>query len=237
MRTVQRRLLLTSVLGLSVAAAWAASPAPAAKHDMSSMAGMDMSKTDDMHTSDMSKMHDMAGMDEDDAAIEAPGHIQVSTVRYSVPDIELVRQDGRSVRLRDEMDDGRPVVVNFIYTTCTTICPLMSQVIGQFQRQLGPDSSKVHLISISIDPEEDTPPRLREYAQKFGAGPTWQHYTGTLQASINAQRAFGVYRGDKMAHAAVTLMRPAPGAPWVRLDGFATASQVMQHYREMLAAK
>jgi protein SCO1/2 len=237
MRTLQRRLLLTSVLSLSVASAWAASAAPAAKHEMNSMAGMDMSKTDDMHMGDMSKMHDMPGMSDDDAAMEAPGHIQVSTVRYSVPDIELIRQDGRRVRLRDEMDDGRVVVVNFVYTTCATICPLMSQVLGQFQRQLGPDSSKVHLISISIDPEEDTPPRLREYAQKFGAGPTWQHYTGTLQASISAQRAFDVYRGDKMAHAAVTLIRRAPGAPWVRLDGFATASQLMQRYREILAAK
>jgi protein SCO1/2 len=225
-------LLLAGVLGLSVAGAFAGTAAPGAKQDTGSM---DMSKMGDMKG--MKDMHDMSGMSDDDAAMEAPGHIQVSTVRYNIPDIEVVRQDGHPARLRDEMDDGRVVVLNFIYTTCGTICPLMSQVFGQFQRQLGPDSAKVHLISISIDPEEDTPARLRDYAHKFGAGPGWQHYTGTVQSSVAAQRAFDVYRGDKMAHAAVTLIRRAPGAPWVRLDGFATPAQLMQQYREVLATK
>ena len=50
----------------------------------------------------------------------------------------------------------------------------------QLQEMLGEERNKVHMISISIDPEQDTPTRLREYAKKFGAGPAWQHYTGTL---------------------------------------------------------
>jgi protein SCO1/2 len=85
----------------------------------------------------------------------------------------------------------------------------------------------VHLVSISIDPEFDTPARLREYASKLGAGPGWRHYGGTLAASLAAQRAFGVYRGDKMSHAPTTLVRTAPGAEWVRFDGFATADQLL----------
>jgi protein SCO1 len=170
-------------------------------------------------------------------AAAASTSVHVSTVRYAVPDIELVRQDGHPVKLVEEMNDGRPVVLNFIFTTCGSICPLMSQVFGQFQQSLGAERSKVHLMSISTDPEEDTPARLREYAAQFKAGASWQHYTGTQQASVAAQRAFGVYRGDKMSHAAVTLMRLAPGQPWVRLDGFATPTQLMQHYRELFAAK
>ena len=95
----------------------------------------------------------------------------VSTVNYAVPAITLVRQDGGRVSLPQEMDDGRPVVLNFIFTSCGSICPLMSQVFAEFQRQLGPDGARVHLMSISTDPEQDTPTRLREYAQQFGARP------------------------------------------------------------------
>lgn len=157
-----------------------------------------------------------------------------SSVQYAVPDVMLVRQDGKQVSLPKEMNDGRPVVLNFIFTTCGSICPLMSQVLGQFQRKLGPDSQHVHLMSISIDPEEDTPPRLREYASQFGAGPGWNHYTGTLSASQTAQRAFDVYRGDKMSHTPVTLVRAAPGQPWLRIDGFVTPDQLLMHYHQLL---
>jgi protein SCO1 len=143
-----------------------------------------------------------------------------SVVDYTVPAIKLVRDDGKHVVLVDELNDGRPVVLNFIYTTCTGVCPLASQIFSQLQHRLGAERDRVHLVSISIDPEEDTPARLREYAQRYSAGPSWQHYTGTIAASTAVQSAFDVYRGDKMGHTPVTLVRTAPGAPWVRFDGF-----------------
>ena len=150
-----------------------------------------------------------------------------STLRYQVPDVELVRDDGRHVSLPAEMNDGRPVVLAFVYTSCTTVCPLTSQTLSMVQQKLGDARDRVHIMSISIDPEQDTPTRLREYAKTFHAGPEWQHYTGTLAASQGAQRAFDVYRGDKMDHAPAVLIRRAPGGEWVRIDGFATAEQVL----------
>jgi protein SCO1 len=157
--------------------------------------------------------------------------------KYEVPAVSLVRDDGKVVSLPDEMNDGRPIVLNFIFTTCGSICPLMSSVFAQFERRLGTDADKVHLMSISIDPEQDTPTRLREYARKFNAGLQWQHYTGTLDASIAAQRAFDVYRGGKMSHNAVTLMRAAPDKPWLRIEGFVTADDLVHDYRKLLAAR
>ncbi len=156
---------------------------------------------------------------------------------YAVPAVQLVRADGKAVSLPDEMNDGRPIVLNFIFTTCTSICPLMSSGFEQFERRLGADGGKVHLMSISIDPEHDTPTRLLEYARKFHAGPEWQHYTGTLDASVAAQRAFDVYRGGKMSHSLVTLMRAAPGKPWLRIEGWATPDDLVREYRELLAAR
>jgi protein SCO1 len=163
--------------------------------------------------------------------------VTVATLHYAVPAVTLIRQDGKEVALQAEMNDGRPVVLNFIFTTCGSICPLMSQVFGQFQRRLGADSDQVHLMSISTDPEEDSPARLREYAQRYGARVGWNHYTGTLEASQSVQRAFGVYRGDKMSHTSVTLLRVAPGQPWVRIDGFMTPDELLRHFRQLLAAR
>jgi len=163
--------------------------------------------------------------------------LRVSTIPYRTPNVTLVREDGKSVSLASELDDGRPVVMNFIFTSCEGICPLMSQTFGSFQRSLGADAAKVHIVSISIDPEEDTPARLRDYAKRFHAGAGWTHYTGSLAASVATQEAFGVYRGDKMSHTAVTLMRSRPGEPWRRIDGFATPDDLVQQYRSLVAAR
>ncbi|KWI57402.1 hypothetical protein WM31_19060 [Burkholderia ubonensis] len=165
----------------------------------------------------------------------APGTTH-SMADYALPPVELVRDDGKTVSLVDELNDGRPVILTFIYTSCTTICPMISQTLERLQGELGSDRDKVHIVSISIDPEEDTPARLRAYAARFDAGPEWQHYTGTVDASIAAQRAFNVYRGDKMNHAPVAFLRAAPGRQWMRIDGFATPSELLAAYRDVVAS-
>ncbi|WP_425511429.1 SCO family protein [Pararobbsia alpina] len=159
-----------------------------------------------------------------------------STVDYPLPPVTLIRDDGTEVSLVDELNDGRPVVLTFIYTTCTTICPMISQTFEELQDKLGGDRDRVHMVSISIDPEQDTPARLRAYAARFDAGPEWQYYTGTVEASIAAQRAFNVYRGDKMNHTAVAFFRSAPGKPWLRIDGLATPAELLDAYHEVVAS-
>jgi protein SCO1/2 len=154
-------------------------------------------------------------------------------VAYLLPDVQLVRQDGKRMSLEEALGADHPVVVNFVYTTCTTICPLSSQVFSQFQEKLANEHGAAHLVSISIDPEQDTPARLTQYARRFNAGPNWDHFTGTIEASIAVQRAFGVYRGDKMNHGAVTLLRAAHGSDWIRLDGFATADDLVGAYHSL----
>jgi protein SCO1/2 len=160
-----------------------------------------------------------------------------TTARYRVPDVGLVRADGARVRLRREIDDGQPVILNFVFTSCAAVCPVMSATFAQLQRRLAADRAQAHLISISIDPEEDTPERLRDYARSLHAGPQWSFYTGTLEASIAAQRAFDAYRGDKMNHVPVTFLRVAPDQPWVRLEGFASAEAIVAEYRRLRAGR
>ena len=162
--------------------------------------------------------------------------VSLTTADYSVPQIMLVREDNRNISLPDEMNDGRPVILNFIYTTCTAVCPVTSRTFAQLQDRLGDERDKVHMLSITIDPEQDTPARLADYARKFGAGSQWHFYTGSTEASLAAQRSFGVYRGDKMNHSPVTLLRAAPGTSWVRIDGFASADDLLREYRKLVAA-
>ena len=76
-----------------------------------------------------------------------------SIEKYDVPDVTLVNQDGKKVRLRELLSTSKPVIVDFIFGTCTTICPVLSAGYATLQQKLGKDTDKVHLVSISIDPE------------------------------------------------------------------------------------
>jgi protein SCO1/2 len=165
---------------------------------------------------------------------QAPGYAR-RVAEYRLPETALVRADGAKVSFTREIDDGRPVVLDFIYTTCTAVCPVLSQSLAGLQRSLGAESAKVRMVSISIDPEQDSPERLAEYAKRFGAGPQWSFYTGSLKSSITLQRAFQVYYGDKMHHRPITFMRAAPGEPWVRIEGFATTDELLEEYRRLSA--
>ncbi len=178
--------------------------------------------------------HDDMDMHEHHHHHEMPTETKRTEVNISLPKVELVRQDGKKVQFQDEISDGRAVVLSFIYTTCTAICPMTSQTIFKLQGKLGGDLNKVHLVSVSIDPEQDTPDRLAKYADKYHASKYWDHYTGTEEASIKVQKAFDAYRGDKMNHAPVTFIWSGKGQSWVRYDGFATPDDMLHEVHHQL---
>jgi len=159
---------------------------------------------------------------------------QRSEHAYDIPDLKLVDMDVKATSLLAELDAGKPVMVNFIFTTCTTICPVMTGIFAQVQGELGPEADNVRMISVSIDPEYDTPERLRDYAARFKAGPEWRFLTGDPANIVAVQRAFDVYRGNKMNHEPTTLLRRAAGEPWVRLDGIASAAEVAGEYHQLV---
>lgn len=158
-------------------------------------------------------------------------------VEVTVPPVALVRDDGADVTLPAVLEDGKPVVLTFIFTKCGTICPVMSQTFAGLQRRFEERKEQVHLVSISIDPEYDTPARLAEYASRYKAGPRWHFYTGSVEATTTAQRAFNAYRGDKMSHTPVTYLRAVRGQRWERVDGFASPDELEGELRRLLAAR
>lgn len=151
---------------------------------------------------------------------------------YTVPDVMLVDADARPVRLRELLASDDPVMVNFIFTTCSTICPVMVRVFADVPTRLGAAAKDLRMISISIDPENDTPAQLKAYAKSMGADKRWSFLTGRVQDINNVQRAFGIYSGDKMTHEPLTLIRHAGGRSWVRIDGFANPDELAVEYRK-----
>lgn len=154
---------------------------------------------------------------------------------YTPPAIALTTMNGEQVSLAELLDTDQPVALNFIFTSCTTICPIMSATFAHAQKSLGDEAQQIHWISISIDPEYDTPQRLRAYAQRFKAGAQWSFLTGTTEDITTVQRAFDVYRGDKMNHIPVTLLRAGRSAPWVRLHGLTSGTALVSEYRQLPA--
>jgi protein SCO1/2 len=156
-----------------------------------------------------------------------------SVTSYTLPKMELVDMHGASVSLESLLDTDQPLIVNFIFTSCTTVCPILSATFAQAQKRMGEASDSIRWISFSIDPEYDTPARLREYAARYHAGPNWQFLTGDVDRIIRLQKAFDVYRGNKMNHEPVTLLRAGGDQPWVRLDGFTSGAELVAEYQQI----
>jgi len=154
------------------------------------------------------------------------------THSYTVPPLTFIDMNGQPVKLNEVLSFKGPVFLQFIFTTCTTICPVMTATLEAVQERLGPEAKNVRMVSISIDPETDTPERLKAYAREFRAGPEWLFLTGTEAASEAAQKAFDADWGNKMRHQPVTFLRPAGSESWLRLEGLTSVSELMEVFRK-----
>lgn len=156
-------------------------------------------------------------------------------LRVALPAVVLVDHRGRRLPLSAALCDGRAVMLNFIFTSCQAVCPLMARCFAEAQARLGSELSRVHMVSVTIDPEHDTAARLADYAKSLGAGPQWDFYTGSLADCTAVQRAFDAYRGDKMNHIPATYLLGPGSSTWMRLQGLASPSAIVQAYIDLMA--
>jgi protein SCO1/2 len=158
---------------------------------------------------------------------------QRTVVKYNLPDVTLINQNGTKVRLKSLLESDKTVVVDFIFGTCTTICPVLSAGYVNLQQKLGADSSKVHLVSFSIDPENDTPKVMKEYLKRYRAKPGWDFLTGSREDIDKVMRAFDAYIPNKMYHFPLTLIRAPNDDKWVRIYGLTSTSEFMNEYKKV----
>ncbi len=155
-------------------------------------------------------------------------------VNYAPPEVTLVNQDGVKVKFNKLLNSKKVVMVDFIFTTCTTICPVLSAGFANFQKRIGPGSMDVHLVSISIDPENDTPKRLREYLKRYDAKPGWDFLTGSKADIEKVVKALDAYTPAKMSHLPLALLYAPTNNRWVRIYGLIGTSDLMAEYEKAL---
>ncbi len=158
-----------------------------------------------------------------------------TVTRIDVPEVSLVDQGGRTVSLPEVLDRREPVVVNFFFASCGSICPVMTATLSQMRESLGREGRSVKTVSVTIDPDQDTPDVLKAYAKRFSAGPSWTFLTGEPAAIASIQKAFGAETGGKFNHRALFFFRAARSDTWVRVDGLAGASDLAAEARGVLA--
>ena len=140
-----------------------------------------------------------------------------------VPDATVSDQNGKQLKFYTNLVKGKTVAVNFIFTTCTTVCPPLTATFRRVQQELAERvRGDVNLISISVDPTTDTPERLKEFAAKFKAGPGWTFVTGDKTAIDGLLQAFGTAVASKNDHTAMILIGNDGQNYWTRTYGLAS---------------
>ena len=160
--------------------------------------------------------------------------IQRSIEKYDIPDVVLLNQDGNKVKFKNYLETDKLVMLNFIYGTCTTICPVLSVSFVNLQQKIGSDIQKVRLVSISIDPENDTPRVMKEYLKRYRAKLGWDFFTGRREDIDKVMRAFNAYIPNKMSHYPLTLIRSPADGKWARINGLMTSSELMSEYNKAI---
>ena len=166
--------------------------------------------------------------------VQAAAKYKRTVEKYKVPDVTLVNQDGKRINLKTFLDGDKPVILDFIYGTCTTICPVLSIGFSHFQKKLGPNADKVRLVSISIDPDNDTPQVMKEYLQRYNARDGWDFLTGNREDIIKVMRAFDAYVTNKMNHYPLTILHGPRDENWIRINELLSTSDLMKEHNLLL---
>ncbi len=162
-------------------------------------------------------------------------HQSAAPVKPEMAQVDLVSevlqsQYGQPVNLTDDIGKHRILVMNFVYTTCTTVCPVTSAVFEQLQAQLQAQESlgsEVMLVSVTVDPVRDTPQKLKDYAGRFHAGKDWLWLTGEKRRVDRVLEGLGAYTPDFRDHPAMVLVGEPSSNRWMRFFGFPSPEKIL----------
>jgi cytochrome oxidase Cu insertion factor (SCO1/SenC/PrrC family) len=168
--------------------------------------------------------------------VEAPAGVadgaakgdELSASSPRIPDVRVLDQNGKQLNFYSDLVKGKTVAINFIFTTCTTICPPMTATFRKVQQEIAVLPVSVELISVSVDPTTDTPERLRDFAAKFKAGPGWTFVTGEKTEIDSLLRALGAAVNDKNDHTPMILVGNDTAGYWTRAYGLSSPSSLVK---------
>jgi protein SCO1/2 len=158
--------------------------------------------------------------------------------RRKLPNVELMTQDGKKVRFYDDLMKDKRVVIQFMFTRCKDICPVITHNLVQVQRLLnGRVGSDIFFYSISLSPEEDTPRDLKAFAKKHGAGPGWTFLTGKPEDIFHLRKSLGYFYNnpkedaDRNNHSGMITMGTEPLMRWASCPGGAKPKWIATQIR------
>lgn len=161
-------------------------------------------------------------------ATPAPAQTEPSPAEKYFTNVELVNHHGETMHLYRDLLQDKIVVIDTIFTDCTGICPVMSKTMARIQEHVGDRMGEdVHLISISVDPETDTPAKLRKMAETYDAGPGWYFLTGKKENVDFALQKLGGYVENPEAHNAILIMGNTRTGLWKKALGLAASSKIL----------
>lgn len=158
---------------------------------------------------------------------------------YAVPALTLFNQHGVPVKLNQVLAGDKPVLVQFFYASCTTICGVRSAQLVAMAKKLVKADIDVDFYTITTDPDRDTPARLLSYSREFGPPPAnWQLVTGTLRQTKQVQAAFDASdpADNRMLHQPETFIRAGHDTQWLRIDGMTTTAELEQQVKMVVAS-
>ncbi|MBL8204144.1 MAG: SCO family protein [Blastocatellia bacterium] len=155
-----------------------------------------------------------------------PVTVEKDTVNVLLSEITVLDQEGRKLNFYRDLVKGKTVAINFIFTTCTTICPPMGATFAKVQTLLG-ERKDLQLISISVDPVTDTPQRLKAWQAKFSKQPGWTLVTGDKANIDQLLKALGGFTARKEDHTPTVLIGNEANRNWTRAYGLAKPAQLV----------
>ncbi len=156
-----------------------------------------------------------------------------ASVDYQVPEVTLLDQTGQKVALRSYLECDKPLLLNFSFTSCTTVCADQAAKFANLQRRLGKDTASVRLVSISIDPETDRPEVLQDFMQRFQAQPGWDFLTGSKEAVQRVMSAFDITPANMFSADSAMLVRHPKSGEWTRISGRLDSKSLWQEYQRL----
>ena len=144
-------------------------------------------------------------------------------------DITVYDQEGKRLKFYSDLIEGKTVAINFIFTSCTTICPPLGATFGQVQKKLAENgASNVSLISISVDPVTDTPERLKEWGARFKAGPGWTFVTGSKTGIDQLLAGLGQHLAQREDHSPTVIIGNERAHYWTTAYGLSAPTKLVQ---------
>jgi protein SCO1/2 len=153
-------------------------------------------------------------------------------------DVLLVNQNGEKMRLYSDLLQGKVVVINSFFATCTGSCLPMNRNLEKLQKALVDYMGKeVYFISISVDPTVDTPSNLKAYAKKLNAGPGWYFLSGPKENVDFALKKLGQFVDDKNDHLNIFIIGNERTQLWKKAFGLASDVELLKVVESVLNDK